>query len=329
MEGKFVRKISLVLLLSNAMLRLLLSSGNLISPINRTIFTTGLLTLFGFFYVLFDLYHSEILSAFIFAFSAGTELLILPIVQNVFLFLSILSLLALILSVYIEKNKENIKPLLRSKKKLLTIVLIPLISISFLPVNQVKASTIVDHVNFESNQNHFTVSVYIYKYEDTVEGKDFYGFWILLHTEDVAYFDWISYLELYFPGATFDDWQPKAGMTTGGSISLSPSGPSISISLPLSDVRVDGCFSDKLTWFVNPLGSNPQDLEFAARAWVNSGHELQWRIRIKAYSYWYIAGIPVYFWDDTAYYSTIPDPPSVPHRRRSGGGSPWVRFCVC
>ncbi len=320
-KTRLVRIVSLLVLALNCLCRLMFIRSYM-STIGMTVIVNGLLMLIGCCIITLSTRKPELIAAACLGFSAALEVMMyntLPPIGNPFLWISVLSLIIIAVTLWIQKNgKSSILSISKIPKKRILITLIPLMLLPFfMSVGAVKASTIVGHVNLTSKDGHFRVTIYIYQHEDTVANKDFYGFWVLLHTDDVAYFDWISKLELYFPGATFDDWQPRSGLTTGGSISITPTGPSVSIGLPLSDVSVSVTYTNKLSWFVNPLGSNPQDLEFAARAWTTSGTDLKWEITISAWSYFSVCGITVFFWHDTVKYST-PLPIVYVHHRRGG-----------
>ncbi|MEM3760870.1 MAG: hypothetical protein QXZ02_07175 [Candidatus Bathyarchaeia archaeon] len=123
-----------------------------------------------------------------------------------------------VIAIYPRKNVKG------SQKQLLVGLFTLLLMLPLSNVRIAKASIFWGHADLISQNNKFMATVYIYKHESVVEGKEFYGFDILLHTDQLAYFDWIDKLEIYCLGATFDNWQPKSGLTTGGSISLTPSG---------------------------------------------------------------------------------------------------------
>jgi hypothetical protein len=199
------------------------------------------------------------------------------------------------------------KRLSKIQKKLFTVAIVSIFLLSIFPnIRIARASTIVDHRNLTSADGKFRITVYIYKHEDTIDSKEFYGFNVLVHADNIAFFDWIERLDLYAPGFTFDDWQPKDGGTTGGSITLTPSGPGISIAIPYSDVAVGGEYTDRISWWVNPIFSNPQDIEVAAKAWCLAGTPLYWKLYIKAWSGVVFMFTWTFFWLDTLEFSTFP-----------------------
>jgi hypothetical protein len=198
--------------------------------------------------------------------------------------------------------------------KALTVSML-LIAFRFVNIPMTKAngsSTIVFHGDIQSKAGDFMITLYVYKYSSTVLGEDYYGFDILLHTDTIAYFRLIQKLVMYCPNATFDDWQPKAG-STGGDISLTPEGPSISVSVPGSDLRLSGAYSNTLDWYCNLIGANIQDLEFAARCWTNDTTEpLGWSIKVDAFSITSFLWAESIQWHDTAYYGNLAIPPDPP-----------------
>jgi hypothetical protein len=181
-------------------------------------------------------------------------------------------------------------------------LVLPIIMLSIF-VGSVKASVFYDHANFSSHNGKFTVKVIVYKHEDVIQEKDFYGFEIDLHTDCIAYFDWIERLSIRASSGHFDGWQPKEGlMSSGGKIGLSPSGPSISIGIPSSHVVIGGEYTNKISWYVNPIGGNPQDLEFAAALWTTDIYsDFKWEVYVNAYSYAY----GHLYWHDYVTYSTF------------------------
>ncbi|MGB9714293.1 MAG: InlB B-repeat-containing protein, partial [Candidatus Bathyarchaeales archaeon] len=85
---------------------------------------------------------------------------------------------------------------------------------------------------------------------------------------------------------------------------MTPGGPSVSISLPISHVTVSGAYTEKISWFMNPISTNPQDIEAAASLWIPSGNVLRWEIRVVAYSGVYVFPAYVFYWEDTAEWIT-------------------------
>jgi hypothetical protein len=195
-----------------------------------------------------------------------------------------------------------------SKKKLATVAIVSVMLLPFLSnIRIAHATEIYDHENLTSANGKFHVTVYVYRDQDSMPDEDFYGFDILLHTESLAWFDWIDKVELQCSSvATFDDWQPKGGTTTGGSIGLTPGGPSVSIAIPLSDVRVSGAYTNKINWYLNFIPGNFQDAEFAAKVWVPSGTHLNWKLNVKATSGFGIMGGWQLWWIDTVAFSSFP-----------------------
>ena len=321
-----ISRVCIIVLLANAFIRLIMLR-DINNPIELTLIFTGVTMLSSSIIMPFlESRKSELIAATIIASSIGLDVMlyrVLSPLDNPFLWVSVLGLIAIGVAIYIEENgvpsHHSMNP-----KKIASLALVAMFLYPFVTNVQIAhASVVYDHANLTSVKGKFRVTVYVYKHESAVDGKYFFGFDILLHTDNQAFFDWIEYLELYVPGGTFDDWGPKEGITTGCSISITPSGPIVGISLPTSDVRVDGEYTNTLKWFVNPMpmGANPQDLQFAAKLWATNSN-IQWRLSANAWSGIVIFTTWTYFWDDAIYYSTIPRPPVSVYRR---GGS----TCYC
>lgn len=311
-----------VALLANAFIRLIMIRhiGN---SIELTLVTTGVTMLSSSIIMLFlKPRREDLITIAIIASSIGLDVMLYRVwspLDNPFLLVSALTLLIIGAAIYIEKNGVHTNHS-TSLKTVATLALAAILLYPFVAnVQLAYASVIYNHENLTSTNGKFHATIYVYKHESAIDGKYFFGFDILLHTDNQAFFDWIEYLELYVPGGTFDDWGPPEGMTTGCTISITPSGPSVSIILPLSDVRLYGEYTSTLRWFVNPiaLGENPRDIRFAAKLWTTSS-DIQWSISTKAWSGLVILWTWVYMWDDTMYYSTIPVP--LPTRGGGGGG---------
>jgi hypothetical protein len=305
-KDKKVRLLCILLLFTNAFIRLLLSYGSFHTPIGASVATTGIIALIVGIIDIF-LRNEEWITAFALAFVMMQDAAlcrIIPLQQNVFLMISTLSLVSIGIAIYIEeKKKYSIYSIKRKPKAALIVLMLFLSTVSIFSVN---ASEIVDHRDLTSSSSKFKVSVYVYKYEDIMQSKDFYGFWILLHSDEIPYFDWVDIELLCCTGSVIDDWQPREGLTTGGNIGLTPSGPSVSIAFPLSDIKVNGKYTNKISWFVNPLLNNPQDLEFATKLWCPTGTPLYWKLHVLP-----ISGVTFLFcwhecWRDSAELSTFP-----------------------
>ncbi len=321
-----ISRVCIIVLLANAFIRLIMLR-HISNPIELILISTGVTMLSSSIIMLFlESRKSELITAIIIASSIGLDVMlyrVLSPLDNPFLWVSVLSLLIVGTAIYIEENgvlsNHSISP-----KKIASLALVAMFLYPFVTnVQLAHASVVYDHANLTSANGKFQATVYVWKHESAIDGKFFFGFDVLLHTDSQAFFDLIEYLELYVPLGTFDDWGPPEGMTTGCTISVTPSGPAIGISLPLSDVHLYGEYTDTLRWLVNPLplGENPRDLRFAAKLWTTNS-DIQWRLSVKAWSGLVVCWptpVWVYMWDDQMYYSTIPVPPS-----RGGGGK-----CYC
>ena len=323
-----VSRLCIVVLLANAFVRLVVVR-NISNPIELTLITTGVTMLSGSIIMLFLKPGKEgLITIAIIASSIGFDVMlyrVLPLISNPFLWISVLTLLIVGTAIYMEKNGARLNHS-ASPKKIASLALAAIFLYPFIPnVQLARASVIYDHANLTSINGKFCATVYIYKHESAIDGKFFFGIDVLLHTDNQAFFDWIEKLELYVPNAVFDDWGPTEGLSTGFSISLTPSGPSISVSMPMSDVRLGGEYTNTLRWFVNPIaaGENPRDIRFAAKLWTTS-NDIQWRLTAKTWSGVVIFFTWVYFWDDIMSYSTIPLPPRP---ARGGGGGGKCYYC--
>jgi len=296
-----------LLLLPNSFVRLLFFELES-SPINVVLDFTGVLLLSGAVAVTF-LVHRKIetatmgiftltvlLDLTMFAFSGPISV----IDAAGFVAMSFASLMTLWARTQIKSVTQAI-----SKSQATFLILLPLI-LTCGQIKFVNASVIWDHIDLVSQDNKFMVTVYVYKYESVIENKEFYGFHILLHTDEPAYFAWIDKLEITCPNATFDDWQPKTSIdTVGGSISLTPGGPSLSISLSVSSqVIVHGTYTDSISWFINPIGANSMDIDVGAALWVPANTLLRWNLYVKAYSGVIIGFVWTPLWDDYAQWSS-------------------------
>lgn len=290
--------VSSILLLVNASVRLLFIIGGCIFgnfsaiPIEMTLLITGILTLSAGIVILAVEIHGRVIAGMIASWVAIVITLgfdvwlctIVPPLQNFFLWVSVASLIAIVIE-YIALYIEYKKPKAISSASKTSLIVLMLTLSFFVGIGSVKANQIVDHQDLTSSNGKFKVSVYVYKYENIIQSKDFYGFWVLLHTDELPYIDWVNRFELLCSSESIiDDWQPRDGLTTGGSIGLTPSGPSVSIAIPMSDTKVDGKYTNKISWFVNPLSISPQDLEFATKLWIPIGTPLYWKLGIEVVS---------------------------------------------